>query len=163
MNELKTYGISPEQVKRIILTHGDVDHIGNVNKIREATKCEVCADSLEIPYLEKQKKYNRIKGFLKALLHIGKVLNVKPFVDNKIGNIEIIKTPGHTPGHVCFKFGKIVFLGDLVGEKNEQLFTLKEKMTFDKTQLLDSIKNMNFSDVDLLCPAHGNIINTFPA
>jgi glyoxylase-like metal-dependent hydrolase (beta-lactamase superfamily II) len=162
LEELATYNIQPSQIKRILLTHGDVDHIGNVNAIRKITGCKVYADAAEIPYLEKRKRYNAIKGFLKILLRIGKILDVTPLPQHKIGEIEIFKTPGHTPGHVCFKLNNIIFAGDLVGESEGQIRIMSDKMTFNKQQLINSIKTLNVTGVDLLCLAHGSDIKVNP-
>jgi glyoxylase-like metal-dependent hydrolase (beta-lactamase superfamily II) len=160
--ELSTYNIQLDQIKRILLTHGDVDHIGNVNSIRKATGCKVYADVKEIPYLEKRKRYSAIKGFLKFLLRVRKVIDVVPLPKGKIGEIEVFKTPGHTPGHVCFKLRNTMFIGDLVGESNGQIKMSPDKMTFDKKQLIHSIQTLNVTGVDLLCPAHGSNIKVSP-
>jgi glyoxylase-like metal-dependent hydrolase (beta-lactamase superfamily II) len=155
ISELRGHHIEPEQIKSILLTHGDVDHIGNVNKIRELTKCKVYADAAEIPYLEKKKSYNRIKKFFKSLLHIGAIHNVIALPESQLGSIKIYKTPGHTPGHVCFKYEHVMFLGDLISCSTDGVIKLlSDKMTFDKKTLINSILNLDVSDVDVLCLAH---------
>jgi glyoxylase-like metal-dependent hydrolase (beta-lactamase superfamily II) len=162
LDELKTYNIYPNQIKKILLTHGDVDHIGNVNKIRRITGCDVFADSQEIPYLKKEKHYSTIKAFFKILLGIGKILDVQALPKNKISQIEIIKTPGHTPGHVCFKFDKFIFLGDLAEvEKNGEISILPKTMTFNTDQLIKSIKSLSVVGIEFLCMAHGGIVSVF--
>lgn len=37
INELKTHGLSPKDIEVVILTHSDVDHIGNMNLFPDAT------------------------------------------------------------------------------------------------------------------------------
>ncbi|GHU51449.1 hydrolase [Bacilli bacterium] len=156
MEELKTYDISPVSIKRILLTHGDVDHIGNADAIRKITNCEIYANQLEIPYLEGKKYYNLIKKTLRKVLHVKPIDGVKELPQNKIGQIQIINTPGHTPGHMCYKYGKYLFIGDLVGEKNGKISMLPKTMTYDTKQLKKSIINLNLEGVELMCPAHGN-------
>jgi glyoxylase-like metal-dependent hydrolase (beta-lactamase superfamily II) len=159
LEELSQFNIFPSQIKKILLTHGDVDHIGNVNKLRKITDCDVYADEQEIPYLEKKKRYSFIKAFFKILLHIGKILKVKPLPKNNIGEIKIIKTPGHTPGHTCFKFENAIFLGDLVEmNKNKTITILPKLMTFNPSQVIESIKSLDVTGVQFLYLAHGGMI-----
>jgi glyoxylase-like metal-dependent hydrolase (beta-lactamase superfamily II) len=56
--ELNSYHIEKENIKHILLTHGDVDHIGNLKKLIKATHCDVFAHPDELPYLAKKKRYS---------------------------------------------------------------------------------------------------------
>jgi glyoxylase-like metal-dependent hydrolase (beta-lactamase superfamily II) len=159
MSELLSYNIKPNQIKRILLTHGDVDHIGNVEAIRKITNCDVYADNKELPYIEKEKHYSKIKHFLKFLLHIKPILGVKPLAEKQIGEIEIIKSPGHTPGHVCYKYNEYIFIGDLVGCDKQKVKLLPKLMTNNYDDLIKSIKSLNIDKVKLLLPAHGDNID----
>jgi glyoxylase-like metal-dependent hydrolase (beta-lactamase superfamily II) len=160
--ELLTYNIRAHNIKYVLLTHGDVDHVGNLQNIINTSNCEVYADNEEIPYLEKKKRYNAIKGFLKALLHIKPFQNIKPLPENEIDGIQIIKTPGHTPGHVCYKFNNYLFAGDLIGMSKGKVRLLPKLMTYDQKQLLNSINHLDVNGVEYIYPAHGDIINVHP-
>jgi glyoxylase-like metal-dependent hydrolase (beta-lactamase superfamily II) len=56
--ELATYNIHARDIKYVLLTHGDVDHIGNLQSIVNTSNCEIYASTDEIPYLQKKKRYS---------------------------------------------------------------------------------------------------------
>lgn len=78
---------------------------------------------------------------------------------NKIGNLTIFETPGHTPGHVCYQFQNYLFVGDLINTRNNQINLMDDKYTLDKHQAIASIKKLGLDGVDYICPAHGNVID----
>lgn len=160
VNELKDkYEIDILNIKTILLTHGDIDHIGNLKKIQKNSNAITYASSKELPYLSKQKAYSFLKRLFKIILRIPKFKNIKPFDSNKIGDIYVIDANGHTPGHVCYKYKNYLFVGDLIYTKNNQVNLIKDKMTFDKQQLISSIKNLDLSNIDFICPAHGDVVD----
>jgi glyoxylase-like metal-dependent hydrolase (beta-lactamase superfamily II) len=59
--ELHSFAIGERDIKRILLTHGDVDHVGNLKNILGRLNCPVYADNEEIPYLAKKKRYSARK------------------------------------------------------------------------------------------------------
>jgi glyoxylase-like metal-dependent hydrolase (beta-lactamase superfamily II) len=161
--ELSTYNIHARDIKYVLLTHGDVDHVGNLQNIINTSNCEVYVDNEEIPYLEKKKRYSVVKGFLKVLLRTKKFQNIKSLPENQIDEIQIIKTPGHTPGHVCYKFNNYLFVGDLIRVVDGKIRQLPKLMTYDNNQLINSIKTLNLTGIEYICPAHGDIVNAHPA
>ena len=92
----------------ILLTHGHIDHISAVKEVSEAF------DNAPV-YLHKEghKLYlspgNSMMPFFPPIID-----PVAPITDIKSKDFEIIHTPGHSPGSVCFYFknDKMLISGD---------------------------------------------------
>lgn len=74
-------------------------------------------------------------------------------------SMDIIKTPGHTKGSVCFYFKdlKLLIVGDLIFKEGYGRYDLPSG---DKNILKESIKKlyeMNFDDNTFVVPGHGEI------
>ena len=100
-------------IKYILLTHGHGDHIGALMEIKEYTKAPVCINKNDLAMLR-----NKDLNFSDVIY--GKKIEMAPdqfLIEGEIitvGSIKIdvIHTPGHTKGSVCFKCGNILFTGD---------------------------------------------------
>lgn len=101
------------KVVYIVLTHGHIDHIMAVDEVRRATGARVAihaddASMLVDPSLNLSAFMGRRLSFTPAdvLLRDGDVL---PFGKQKL---EVIHTPGHTPGGICLYTPGYLFTGD---------------------------------------------------
>lgn len=102
-----------KELKYILLTHGHFDHISGTKKLKEAFGGKIAVHRLDAPCL-KDSEESRASFFglfspsfdADIILEDGDRL---PFGD---GEIEVIHTPGHTVGSVCFKIGEHLFTGD---------------------------------------------------
>ena len=92
-----------KQVEAILLTHGHFDHVGGVKAIAQETGCKVYIHKLDME--------------LPQRLTLGTV----PYTDNyeegdvlSLGglSIQVMHTPGHTPGGVCLLCENAMFSGD---------------------------------------------------
>jgi len=114
-------GFSPEQITKVILTHQDIDHIGNA-KIFRSLGAEIIAHKEEAPCIQGDKPltkladmeanldkltperlgfYNMIKASAPELsVHIDTLLTDGQTIP-VCGGIKVIYTPGHTPGHIA--------------------------------------------------------------
>jgi glyoxylase-like metal-dependent hydrolase (beta-lactamase superfamily II) len=101
------------KVKYILLTHGHVDHVSAVKKVRDALKAPVCIN-------EKDEE-----AILKSLQLFGTPetcgaadIKIKEGDSFKIGekDIKCIETPGHSLGGMCFIVDDIIFTGDTLFE-----------------------------------------------
>lgn len=140
----------------ILITHHDIDHIGNLVEIQEAKNCEVYAPSEDIPYMTGEKSRPGIKRLLsKKLKNIPKVETLKELPE-KISDVTVIKTPGHTPGHVCFLYKDIIFLGDLF-RNEDKIELINSKMNHDENLIRESIPKIFEHNIKWFCPTHGRI------
>ena len=107
---LAELGKAPEDVQRIVLTHGHNDHAGGLAGVAKATGADVLAHDREATYIRtgttpqldpghtKGRLLNRVRGGFEG------VEVARTFQDGELlpigGGLRIVHTPGHTPGHV---------------------------------------------------------------
>jgi glyoxylase-like metal-dependent hydrolase (beta-lactamase superfamily II) len=101
----------------ILLTHTHFDHIGAVAPVAKATGAEVWVPEVEKPVLADIMSFVPFPGFgpfesyeAEHTLSGGETLELGGF------EIEVLFTPGHSPGHVTFSIPdeRAVFSGDVL-------------------------------------------------
>lgn len=140
LSGLAQIGVSPLQVKRIIVTHHHADHVGSLFELRKRTGAPVVAHPLDAEFINGKRARRAPKGAIgklmfgtMSLLGMNRLPNVE--VDrcvedgDQVGGFQVIHTPGHTPGHICLLYDKYLFSGDLLlatpgaFEETSHLFT----------------------------------------
>src|SRR3989344_3344460 len=121
-----------KKLNKIIITHSHIDHFGAINNIEgEFQAYAHVPDSTVIKYFQKNlNSYEKkLKIFLKKsktpfltslqtrfLYKFHKIMfngyNILPIKEGKLGDLEIILTEGHSPGHVCIGLKDSIFTGD---------------------------------------------------
>ena len=101
----------------ILITHTHFDHVGAVAPVAKATGAEVWVPELEKPVLADIMSYVPWEGFgpfeswdAEHTLNGGERLELAGF------EIDVLPTPGHSPGHVTFSIPdeQAIFSGDVL-------------------------------------------------
>ena len=149
---IKTNGYKPVY---ILGTHGHFDHIGGVNSLQTITGCKFLISEDDLSLVENIKEQAQFFGFDTA---------EKPKVDEfikdgdeiSIGDlkVQVLATPGHTPGGVSFLIDDSVFVGDTVFQGSIGRTDLPGG-SYDT--LINSVKEKLFTlnDNTELYPGHG--------
>jgi glyoxylase-like metal-dependent hydrolase (beta-lactamase superfamily II) len=154
VDEISKLGL---KIEYILLTHSHIDHILSVDKLRQTTGAKVGVHELDASALDNE-RLNSSRTFglnykfepADVLLKDGDRIEVDGL------EIEIIHTPGHTPGGICIKIDKCLFSGDT-------LFRMSIGRTDfgngDSDDLLRSIneKLMKLDDSVIVYPGHGTM------
>lgn len=135
----------------ILLTHHHQDHIGSVKFLKEQLNISVSAHEITAKLCE---PYFQVEHFLEdeQILPVGK----DPYT-NEEWNLQVIFSPGHAPGHLCFidLRHKVAIVGDMVAGIGTILIAPPEGHMRTYISSLQKLKSMNLR---IMFPAHGNAI-----
>ncbi|GMA50339.1 hydrolase [Alicyclobacillus contaminans] len=163
LEELRELGIRPQDIAHIVLTHHDVDHIGNAKHLKALSGATLWAPERDVPYIHGAAPRPGIKRAIASL-----VRHERPEVDRiyqagqTVGGLEVIETPGHTPGHVSFRYQDILFPGDLVMTRRGKIVPSPRFLAWDHRVLMQSIDSVRRLTFDWVCPAHGQPVRRTP-
>src|SRR5665811_606626 len=75
------------------------------------------------------------------------------------GSLEVIHTPGHTPGGICLydEATKTLFSGDTVFEDGS--FGRTDLYGGNQGKLIESIRKLTLLDVRTMYPGHGDVVS----
>lgn len=141
----------------ILATHGHFDHIGAVGEIQL---------SFDIPfYIAQEDQFliarlnENAKYFLGFDPHFIKPKNVKYLSIKKFHiqsfTFHVLKTPGHTPGSMCFYFKEqaLIFTGDTLFKNGYGRYDF---FYSDKNKLFNSLKTIfHLPKETVIYPGHG--------
>lgn len=154
ISELEKH-IQPKRLETIILTHCHYDHSGGAGAVARATGAKVAIHKDDAPLL------NNARASASQLFG-ERAPDVLPDILLKggefFGELEVIHTPGHTPGGICLydAESKTLFSGDTVFPEGS--FGRTDLYGGNASQLLESIKKLALLDVEVMYPGHGDVI-----
>src|SRR5260370_2559442 len=161
-------------IVRIVLTHAHIDHVGSLDALHEALpNAQVAISERDWRFLSGDKSldpsepqvplrggYPVCKTKPALLLHEG----------DRIGSLEVIATPGHTPGQLAFLDTRdlAVIVGDAfqtlggvaVAGTVELLFPLPALATWHTGLALESARKLLALQPSLLAVGHGRTLST---
>src|SRR5690625_1922263 len=102
-------------VQHILLTHAHYDHIGGVRLFRDKTGAKVWVHQDERSWLnDPGKNLSAVAQFSEPITapDADEVWSGGERLEFLRMPVDVLYTPGHSPGHVSLKFGDVVFGGD---------------------------------------------------
>lgn len=165
LSGLAQIGVSPLQIKRLMITHHHADHVGSLFELKKRTGAQVVAHMLDAEYINGRRARRAPRGVMGKLMFGAMVLagaNRLPSVDvdhpvedgDQVGGFQIIHTPGHTPGHICLLYDKYLFSGDLLQAMPGEFEETPHLFTSDLDLSRTSIGKVAQFDFESLLSAH---------
>jgi len=167
---LKEIGKTPKDIKRILATHSDVDHIGSLAAMKKRSGATVYASAVEAEGIARGKSTRasrvRKRSLVRRIL-MSTMLRVKPVVVDETlkegdelpvrGGLVAVETFGHTPGHLSFllKDGRVLFCGDSLRVDNGVLISSRPDYTDDAEQAEASYRKQAALKPAVICFGHG--------
>ncbi|HWZ43459.1 MAG TPA: MBL fold metallo-hydrolase [Candidatus Saccharimonadales bacterium] len=119
-------GLLWTDITAVLMTHGHLDHSGNLFRIQQLTSAPVLAHPVEQRHIDGTFPYTGISRVCGALEAVGRsLLRYRPApIDQPLsdgmelpywGGLRVIHLPGHTGGHCGFYSARfeLIFTGDL--------------------------------------------------
>jgi hydroxyacylglutathione hydrolase len=103
----------PLRLRYLLCTHGHFDHVCGMRAVQEALGGDCWLHPADRPLLERASEHSILFGFQPVQVPE----QVHDLADGQrlaLGEatIEVIHTPGHSPGGVCFRAGDDLWVGD---------------------------------------------------
>jgi hydroxyacylglutathione hydrolase len=153
--------VKADQIQQILLTHEHYDHVGGVLDIVQVSKktARIFAHKDVVPKLKEGKStFAEMLGGVMPKIKVDVSLSggERLILGDEV--FEVLVTPGHSIGSLCFysKKSNVLFSGDTIFARGG--FGRYDFPGGDFNSLLNSIEQLSFLDVKNLYPGHGPIV-----
>jgi glyoxylase-like metal-dependent hydrolase (beta-lactamase superfamily II) len=165
LGAIESYG---NALEHIFITHGHIDHTNGLYILKERYPDAIVASSQDdMDSIEGRSTIlpKGIMGYLFKVLTLfmrHKGVNVDRILKDgeTYENFKVIASPGHTAGSLCLLLetdGKtILFSGDSIINSKNGLSLSPKDFNQDERQMLDSLRKIYKTKIDILLPGHGD-------
>jgi len=159
-------------IVRIALTHAHGDHIGSLDELADALPgVEVMISTRDARFLHKDmsldpgEPQDKLRGSWPGA-RTEPTRTLEP--GDTVGSLEVVASPGHTPGHVAFldTRDRTLYCGDAFSTlggvattaKVNPRFPLPAMATWDKPTEIATARALRALDPARLAPGHGPVV-----
>jgi glyoxylase-like metal-dependent hydrolase (beta-lactamase superfamily II) len=166
-------GIRVGDLRRIIFTHQDLDHVGSGAALVRQSDARVLAHPADAPYMEgSQRPLKLSPEMLEQRPQMREVLErLEPVgIDEHVedgtrldlaGGTRVISTPGHTPGHISLyvERSKVLIAGDALTAERGSLNGPNPSMTLEMRTAIRSVRRPADLEIDTIVCYHGGVVS----
>jgi glyoxylase-like metal-dependent hydrolase (beta-lactamase superfamily II) len=150
---LEELGRQPNEVRHVLITHADGDHVGGLAALVEATGARVYASEHEADVIEGRAPARngdtREWGHVDQRVEPGETLPLQ-------GGIQVVDTAGHTLGHVAYFLPRdgVLVAGDCVNN-SDGLVASPPHLTADADAARQAVRTIAELAPPTMCMGHG--------
>jgi glyoxylase-like metal-dependent hydrolase (beta-lactamase superfamily II) len=166
-------GRSVQELKTILLSHADIDHVGAAPALKAESGAriyasQIAAQALAEGHSSRQIELGILTPIFRWLEHLNGAMQIE--VDELLsagqmlpilGGLKVLETPGHTPGHLSFyaEKHKLLFAGDSVSTNPDEILGNKVKLfNWNQEQMLASVRFQAALQPKIVCSGHGPVV-----
>ena len=163
---LDRLGIRQSQVTQLIATHAHLDHVGGLARLQSRLHATTLAHADEANYIRSGQTpafdcatpagrwADRLVRFGFPRAKVDVILTDRQVVE---AGLEVVHTPGHTPGHVCLRHPDtgVLFVGDALYHFGERLSWPNYATCWNFAMAQTSARSLAGLDFSTACFGHG--------
>ena len=159
-----------------MLTHSDLDHVGGLADLQKASGAHTYASKIEAQAIAAGKTSREVKRSGWSVRRVvvtlmSPFMKVLPFQVDEIiedglvlpilGGLQVVGTPGHTPGHLSFFAPSVgvLFCGDSIVSEKGGLQVSRPSFTWDAAQAAQSARKQAALGARIVASGHGPVVN----
>jgi glyoxylase-like metal-dependent hydrolase (beta-lactamase superfamily II) len=172
---IDSLGFAPADLKHILITHADYDHVGGLAALKNVCRARIYASKAEAEAIRVGRSSRQLKPeklMLKMMyalanryakttpVEVDHFLTGGQIFDEVLGGLLVVDTPGHTPGHISFfaPNAGILFAGDSMVSDDRGLYRSVIDNTWDHTQAVESVRKQVDLGASIVCTGHGPVV-----
>ena len=165
---IEALGHSPHDVRHILITHSDTDHVGGLKALVDATGAAVYASAEAAGYIQRRASPPHLpmpkqltaavtNWFMRRAVTVGHRVSDGETLPIA-GGIQVIATPGHTPDHMCYYWERerVLFAGDLLNNRSGLSLT-PDRITWNMATAHASARRVLQLDPAVIGMGHGEV------
>jgi glyoxylase-like metal-dependent hydrolase (beta-lactamase superfamily II) len=157
-------GKSARDIKRILITHADWDHIGGLAALHRATGARTYAGKIEAEAMaagRPSRSTRLMRHFMKPRpFRVEEILTDGQILQEVLGGLRVIDTAGHSPGHISLFAPSrgILFCGDSMVTDENGIHGSRPIFTWDEAMAKEAVRRQAALGARIVCSGHGPVI-----
>lgn len=174
---IASLGRSVGDVRRILITHADLDHYGCLADLQKASGACTYASRLEAAAIAKGQSSRPVERSINTALQrfliamMSRLIKPTPIQVDEIlaegqvlpvfGGLQVVETPGHSPGHLSYfsPSAGILFCGDSMRSDGRRGFRAsRSRNDWDSALASASVRKQAGLGAQIVCAGHGPVV-----